>query len=174
MRLLIVGSVTGELARAAGMAAARGAQVVAVDGIDAALATLRKEATFELVFCELHHRPATLVATLTRERMALPVVACGEESNADEAVDAIRGGAIEFLPLPPDPELITAILEATASDRHVLIARDPAMLAVLRKAELVAGSDASIMIGGESGTGKRFSRASSTASRGAPPVRSWR
>ncbi len=154
MRLLIVGAVTGELARAAMMAAERGAQVVAVDGVDAALATLRKEASFGLVFCELQHRPATLIAMLARERITLPVVACGLEADADEAVDAIRAGAIEFLPLPPDPELIAAILEATASERHALIARDPAMLAVLRKAELVAGSDASIMIGGESGTGK--------------------
>lgn len=154
MRLLIVGHVTGELARAAAMAAERGAQVVAVDGVAAALATLRKEASFGLVFCELCYRPATLIAMLAAERITLPVVACGLEADADEAVEAIRAGAIEFLPLPPDPELIAAILEATASERHALVARDPAMLAVLRKAELVAGSDASIMIGGESGTGK--------------------
>ncbi len=154
MRLLIVGAVTGELARAAAMAAERGAQVVAVDGIDAALATLRREATFGLVFCEMQHRPGSLVGLLARERINVPVVACGMEADADGAVDAIRAGAIEFLPLPPDPELIAAILEATASERHALIARDPAMLAVIRKAELVAGSDASIMIGGESGTGK--------------------
>ena len=132
------------------MAAERGAQVVAVDGVDAALAILRREPNFGLAFCELQHRPATLIAMLARERINLPVVACGLEADADEAVEAIRAGAIEFLPLPPDPELIAAILEATASERHALIARDPAMLAVIRKAELVAGSDASIMIGGES------------------------
>ena len=144
----------GELARAAAMAAERGAQAVAVDGIDAALATLRREADFGLAFCELRHGPAHLIRMLAAERINLPVVACGLEADADEAVAAIRAGAVEFLPLPPDPELIAAILEATASERHALIARDPAMLAVIRKAELVAGSDASIMIGGESGTGK--------------------
>ena len=136
------------------MAAERGAEIAAAANADAGLALLRHEATFGLVFCEVRHDPATLIATLARERIAIPVVACGGEADADAAVDAIRGGAIEFLPLPPDPELIAAILEATASERHALVARDPAMLAVIRKAELVAGSDASIMIGGESGTGK--------------------
>lgn len=154
MRLLIVGSLTSELGRAASMAADRGAEIASAASADAALVLLRREATIGLVFCEVQHRPADLVATLARERINVSVVACGLETDADAAVDAIRGGAIEFLPLPPDPELIAAILEATASERHALIARDPAMLAVIRKAELVAGSDASIMIGGESGTGK--------------------
>jgi len=56
--------------------------------------------------------------------------------------------------LPPDPDLIAAILEAASGETHAMIARDPAMLAAVRRAEQVAASEASILITGESGTGK--------------------
>jgi len=69
-------------------------------------------------------------------------------------VRAIQDGAREFLPLPPDPDLIAAILEAASGETHAMVARDPAMLAAVRRAEQVAASEASILITGESGTGK--------------------
>jgi len=69
-------------------------------------------------------------------------------------VRAIRDGAREFMPLPADPELIAAILEAASGETHAMVARDPAMLAAVRRAEQVAASEASVLITGESGTGK--------------------
>ncbi len=66
----------------------------------------------------------------------------------------MREGAREFLPLPPDPDLIAAILQAASGESHALVARDPAMLATLRRAEQVAAAEASVLITGESGTGK--------------------
>src|SRR4029079_9032522 len=65
-----------------------------------------------------------------------------------------RDGAKEFLPLPPDPDLIAAILEAAGRESHAMVVRGPAMQATVRRAEQVAGSEASVLITGESGTGK--------------------
>jgi two-component system response regulator FlrC len=81
-------------------------------------------------------------------------VACGVGSDTRRAVDAIRAGAKEYLPLPADPELIAAVLAAVADESHQLIYEDEAMGAVLALADQVAGSEASILITGESGTGK--------------------
>src|SRR3954454_9139040 len=86
--------------------------------------------------------------------MAVPVVACGTGDDAEAAAQAIRDGAREFLPLPPDPDLIAAILEAAAGETHAMVVRHPVMQPVVRVAEQVATSEASVLIGGESGTGK--------------------
>ena len=154
MRVLIIGSLAGELGQAARMAMARGARLDQADDLEAGLERLRADARFDLVLCDLAHDIGTLVAGLAAERMAIPVVACGVNPDAEAAVRAIRAGAREFLPLPPDPDLIAAILQAAGGESHALVARDPAMLAAVRRAEQVAGADASVLITGESGTGK--------------------
>lgn len=154
MRVLIIGSLAGDLGQAARIAMARGAKLDQADGMDAALVRLRAEARVDLVLCDVSHDIAALVRALAAERFAVPVVACGTEADTAGAVRAIRDGAREFLPLPADPDLIAAILQAASGESHALIARDPVMLATLKRAEQVAGAEASVLITGESGTGK--------------------
>ena len=67
---------------------------------------------------------------------------------------SIKAGAREYIPLPPDPELIAAVLQAVSEESHDLIYRDPAMGQLLTMADRVAPSDASILITGPSGSGK--------------------
>ncbi len=154
MRVLIIGSLAGELGRAAAIAAARGARLDQSDDVGSAIIHLRRDAGVNLVLCEIGQEIGRLVRALTNERIIVPVIACGLETEADAALQAIRDGAQDFLPLPPDPELIAAILEAAAGKALRVIARDPAMIAVLRRAQQVASAAASVMITGESGTGK--------------------
>ena len=151
MRVLIIGSLAGELGQAARIAMARGAKLDQADDAETALARLRADARVDLVLCELAHDVGAVVRALAAERIAVPVVACGSNADPDAAVRAIRAGAREFLPLPPDPDLIAAILEAAAGETHALIVRDPAMAAAVRRAEQVAGSEASVLITGEFG-----------------------
>ena len=154
MRVLIIGSLAGELGQAARMAMARGARLDQADDVEQGLTRLRADGRFDLVLCDLAHDVGGLVAALAAERMAIPVVACGVNADAEAAVRAIRAGAREFLPLPPDPDLIAAILQAASGESHALVARDPVMLATIHRAEQVAAAEASVLITGESGTGK--------------------
>ena len=156
MHVLVLGALGGALLTAAQMAAARGAKLWHVDTAKEALTLLRRDAKADLLLVELPHDVAGLVQALAAERFVLPVVAAATDMHAALAVRAIREGAREFLPLPPDPELIAAILAAAGGESHALIARDPAMLAALARAEQVAASEASILITGESGTGKEL------------------
>ena len=154
MRVLIIGSLAGELGKAAAIAVARGVRLDQADDIVAGMVNLRNDAGFNLVLCEIHQDIAALVQALSHERIVVPVIACGLESDPEAALRAVRDGAQDFLPLPPDPELIAAMLEAASGERHAVIARDPAMLAALKRAEQVARATASVLITGESGTGK--------------------
>jgi len=154
MRLLIVGQLQGQLTAATKIAMDRGAKVTHAIDIEQALATLRGGRGADLVLCDVKCDIGQLVRGLSTERICTPVVACGIGTDARSAVDAIRAGAKEYLPLPPDPELIAAVLAAVADESHQMIFEDPAMEAVITLADQVAGSEASILITGESGTGK--------------------
>ena len=154
MKLLIIGALQGELAQAARIAIAAGARVDQADSLPAALSALRTGKGVDLVLCDVRHDIAALIRAQTSERMAVPVVACGIDTSPEAAASAIRAGAREILPLPPDPALIAAILQAASGEPGAPIARDPVMLATSRRVEQIASAEASVLITGESGTGK--------------------
>ena len=154
MRVMIVGNMSGQLAVASKIAMDRGAKVFQVDTIDQATAALRAGKGADLLLVDVSHDIAALIAQNEAERILVPVVACGVSTDPRTAANAIRQGAQEFLPLPPDPELIAAVLSAIADDNRPLVANDPVMIHVIKLAEQIAPSDASVLITGESGVGK--------------------
>ncbi len=154
MRLLVVGKLNGQLSTAVKMAMSAGAKVSHVETIEAATHALRAGQGADLMMVDYELDIAALIATNEAERIRVPVVACGVNADASRAAAAIRAGAKEFIPLPPDAELIAAVLAAVADDNRPMVVRDPSMQAVIGMADQIAPSDASILITGESGVGK--------------------
>lgn len=154
MRLLIIGKLKGHIGAASRIALARGAKVQQVDEIDRALDALRGGKGADLIMADINLDIRALVTQLETEHFCIPVVACGLETDPEPAVKAIKAGAKEYLPLPPDAALIAAVIEAVANDDSSFIYTDPAMVQTTRLAEQIAPSDASVLITGESGTGK--------------------
>jgi DNA-binding NtrC family response regulator len=169
MRLLIVGTLKGQLTTATKIAMDRGAAVTHAGSIEQAMAVLRSGKGADLLMVEVAVDIRALVEKLDLERIHVPIVACGIENNARAAVAAIHAGAKEYIPLPPDPELIAAVLAAVADDSRELVWRDESMAQVMKLAQQIASSDASVLITGESGTGKevlaRFVHARSSRSK---------
>jgi two-component system response regulator FlrC len=154
MRLLVVGRLSGQLALAVKMAMQTGAKVAHVESESAATHALRAGQGADLLMVDFDLDIGALIASNEAERIRVPVVACGVGGDARKAAAAIRAGAKEFIPLPPDAELIAAVLAAVADDDRPLVTRDPSMQMVMSLADQVAASEASILITGESGVGK--------------------
>ena len=154
MRLLILGPLDGHFGTAGKIALNRGATVAHADNIEQGLAALRAGQGADLLMMDVKLDIQRMIESLKRERIFVPIVACGIGNDADAAVRAIKAGAQEYIPLPPDAELIAAVLQAVSTDSHAIIYRDPAMEAVVRMAEQIAPSEASVLVTGESGTGK--------------------
>src|ERR1700744_121990 len=154
MRLLIVGTLGGQLTTATKIAMDKGATVTHASDNAQAVAVLRSGRGADLLMVDVAIDIRDLVAALEAEHIHAPIVACGTATDARAAVAAIHAGAKEYIPLPPDAELIAAVLAAVADDRRDLIYRDDAMARVVKLAQQVASSEASVLITGDSGTGK--------------------
>lgn len=154
MRLLIIGSLNGQLTTATKMAMDKGAKVIHAEDIIKAMHIVRSGKGADLAMVDVNLNIAQLINSLESEHIHIPVVACGVKNDAAAAVAAIKAGAKEYIPLPPDAELIAAIIAAVSEESHRMISKDIAMERVVELAKQVAPSQASILITGESGTGK--------------------
>ncbi len=154
MRLMIIGQLDGYMSAAGKIALQKGAKVAHCEDVAQALGALRNGKGADLIMIDVKHKVGALIDALTAERILIPVVACGIGTDARSAVKAIQDGAKEYIPLPPDADLIAAVLSAVTEENNAMIADDPSMQAVLKVADRVAGSDATILVTGDSGTGK--------------------
>jgi len=153
MQLIIVGTLDGQIGAASQIAIKRGAKVQQADTLEDGLDLLRRSGA-DLVMIDVGLEVADFMAAIEAERINVPVVACGVSNDTQAAVRAVRAGAKEYVPLPPDPELIAAVLEAVTEEQHALIYKDPKMAETVKMATQIAPSEASVLITGPSGTGK--------------------
>lgn len=153
---MIVGALEGHISEAGKIALKKGVDVTHSESVSQALNALRNGKGADLVMIDVKQDIAQMISQMEAERIATPVVACGVDTDASAAVAAIKAGAKEYVPLPPDAELIAAVLEAVAEENNNMIATDPVMKAVLDMADQIAPSTATVLISGESGTGKEL------------------
>jgi NtrC-family two-component system response regulator AlgB len=152
-----------------------GCTVTGVGTGAAALAALERE-HFDAAFLDLRlgeESGLDLLPQLLGVRAGLAIVAVTAYATFDTAVEAMRRGAVDYLPKPFTPAQIRHVVEQIASRRAVerrvadlenlvadrvpeedLETAAPAMRAVLDVLARAAPSDAPILLRGESGTGK--------------------
>lgn len=154
MQLLIIGDLNGQIGAASQIAMKNGAKISQQNNIDSALESLREGNSADLIMIDVGENIGYLTRALEAERIFIDVVACGVGVKSGAAVQAIKDGAKEYLPLPPDEDLIAAVLEAITEESRQLIYKSPAFGQTVALAQKIAGSDANVLITGESGTGK--------------------
>lgn len=135
-------------------------QVVTADSAEQALLLL-KQHKVQLVISDVQMGSVsglTLLKTLREHYASLPVLMMTAYANVQDAVEAIRLGAIDYLAKPFSPEVLVstvgryAVVERTQQGEP--IAEAAQSKALLQLAARVAQSDASVMIMGPSGSGK--------------------
>jgi NtrC-family two-component system response regulator AlgB len=152
-----------------------GCQVTAVPSGQAALAALGRQ-TFDLAFLDLRlggTNGLDLLPQLLCENPNLAVVVITAYATFDTAVEAVKRGATDYLPKPFTPAQIRHFIEQF-KERRTLTARvrdlenqlreavpevdletaAPKMQAVLEMVRRAAKSEATVLLCGESGTGK--------------------
>ncbi|KIE05327.1 Transcriptional regulatory protein FlbD [Candidatus Jidaibacter acanthamoeba] len=156
MRLIVIGGMSEQIVTASKIAAKRGAKIFHVSDIKAALAALRSGKGADLLLVEVSQDIKSLTQSLKEERISIPVIACGIEADKEKAIYAIKSGAKEYISLPPDEEIISALLELiTTSDKpSKMIAKSKEFQETIRIADQISPSEASVLITGESGVGK--------------------
>jgi NtrC-family two-component system response regulator AlgB len=152
-----------------------GHRVVEAGSSAAALEAVRRE-RFDLAFLDLRlgrEKGLDLLPKLLEAAGPLPVVVITAFASFDTAVEAMRKGAFDYLPKPFTPDQLRVVLDRAAlvgglrgrvaaledqvgalNPEGELDTAEPAMREALDVALQVAGTDATILFRGESGTGK--------------------
>ncbi|KGT92518.1 response regulator GlrR [Erwinia typographi] len=100
-----------------------------------------------------------------KQQPGMPVIILTAHGSIPEAVSATQQGVFSFLTKPVDRDALYSAIDqalahrAPASDdawRESIVTRSPVMLRLLEQARMVAQSDVSVLINGQSGTGKEI------------------
>jgi two-component system response regulator FlrC len=133
--------------------------VTAADGV-AALKCL-EENRIGMIVSDVQMQPMDGHALLARVKQRcpeMPILLMTAFADVEQAVDAMRNGAVDYLAKPFDPSALLEKVNASAlppvAATDEVVAEDIKTRELLELAKRVARSDATVMICGESGTGK--------------------
>src|ERR1700731_4494341 len=101
MRLLIVGTLKGQLTTATKIAMDNGASVTHAEDQEQAMRVLRGGKGADLLLVDVPPECRGLGSRLEAKHIHLPIVACGISNDARAALAAIHAGPKEYIPLPP-------------------------------------------------------------------------
>jgi DNA-binding NtrC family response regulator len=142
MRILIVGPPDSPFAAAANLAMEKGAPVFLAKDREQAIGMLMAGFSINVLLVDVGSAIREFVQRLETEQILVPLVACDTRNDVRAAIGAMRAGAKECISLPPDPEIIAAMLVAIADGTSDRVEGEEAVALVVEVAEQVRPSGA--------------------------------
>ena len=130
-----------------------------VNGIEA-LSVLHGQSSIDLVLTDVEMPEMggqQLLSEIKRNWPEIPVVLMTAFAEVTQAVEAIQNGAADYLVKPFEGDVLIALMDRLVrpqGNEDGVIAEDSRTQALVEMAHKVALSDATVMISGESGSGK--------------------
>ncbi len=132
-----------------------------------------REHVFDLVLCDVRMAEMDGIETLKEIKAlnpAIPVLIMTAFSSVETAVEALKTGALDYLIKPLDFDNLQTTLEnalahtrtpaselpSVSASQFGMVGKSPAMQQLLSDSAMVAPSDATVLIHGDSGTGKEL------------------
>ena len=159
MRLLIVGDLKGHMINAAKLAKEQNAKIMHAIDFNSAMITLRSGKNIELIMIDSEMNIKELKSALDNEHFSIPIVSCGLSNNPKRAAESIKEGAVEYVLLPPNKDVIAtlfSIISNNSKNDEEIICFSQEMLKVISIAKQIAPSIANVLISGQSGVGKEI------------------
>jgi len=175
-RLLVIGQHEGETRNLADALAAD-YPISAAPNILEAAQRLEKEA-FNVILFDLANDEAHLVNSIEKLQEyapSTPIIVVGHQHDAQLIVKAVKAGAFDFVTKPYPPEKIKLSVHQALEHRSLkneidylrreqdvvydyeqIVAVSGTMQAVIKTIKRLAGTDSTVLVTGETGTGKSF------------------
>jgi two-component system response regulator FlrC len=119
-----------------------------------------QQAPYHLVVSDVHMQGMdghALLRAIKTDYPELPVLLMTAYASVERAVQAMREGAVDYLMKPFEADVLVAAVARYIRSEHddaAPVSEDPASEELLRLARRVAQSEATVMLTGESGSGK--------------------
>lgn len=153
--ILLIGALKGASSSLAKMAGDLKIGTLQADSVESAIKVLCDKKV-DMVFLDTSLELPVYFTALNENKITVPTAVVGPATPVQNAVKAIRLGAIEYLSTPLEGNLAETLIERVkpSEEKSGPIHGDPATENLLAMAKKFSTSNATVLLRGESGTGK--------------------
>jgi len=136
-----------------------GYKIEACDSAESAIALLGKTPQLDMVITDIQMEALSgidLLKYIRKNNLQLPVILMTAYGDINDAVEAMRVGACDYIQKPFEPEKLIDLIEEylPQSTGEEVVIEDPASKTIFQYAKKIATTNSNVLLSGTSGSGK--------------------
>jgi len=138
-----------------------GYKIEGCESAESAIALLGKTPQLDMVVTDIQMEALSgidLLKYIRKENLQLPVILMTAYGDINDAVEAMRVGACDYIQKPFEPEKLIALIEEylPQSSGEEVVIEDPASKNIFQYAKKIAMTNSNVLLSGASGAGKEI------------------